>query len=133
MEPTLTTSPANRTSSVLDYLLGLVSGRPADGRLAAKIDAVHALGLVRDGATLLDVRERNEWKSGHAPQAVHIPLGEVAQAGRRLPQDRRVVVVCASGARSNVAARQLRVLGYDATSLSGGLSAWQRAGGEVTR
>ncbi|MGO1341150.1 MAG: rhodanese-like domain-containing protein [Cellulosimicrobium funkei] len=44
-----------------------------------------------------------------------------------------VVVVCASGMRSRTAARQLRSLGYAATSLSGGLGAWQAAGGAVRR
>jgi len=41
------------------------------------------------------------------------------------------VVMCASGMRSRTAAKQLRALGFDAASLSGGLSAWQRAGGAI--
>ncbi|WP_449385147.1 rhodanese-like domain-containing protein [Cellulomonas soli] len=104
-----------------------------DGRLRASVDATRALELVREGAAVLDVRERSEWKTGHAPQAVHVPLGEIETAPRRLRQGTPVVVMCASGMRSRTAAKRLRALGYDATSLSGGVAAWQRAGGAVRR
>ena len=97
------------------------------------MNAARALDLVKEGATLVDVRENNEWKSGHAPRAVHIPLGQIDQGARRLTKTRPVVVVCASGMRSRTAAKQLRALGYEATSVSGGMAALQRAGGEVRR
>jgi rhodanese-related sulfurtransferase len=135
MELTLTTSPTPTPApSFLQRLQRLFGGgAPADGRLAAKIDATRALDLVKDGATLLDVRESSEWKSGHAPGAIHIPLGDIDQAPRRLHKGRPVVVVCASGMRSRTAAKHLRELGYDATSVTGGMAAWQRAGGAVRR
>lgn len=119
------------TPSVLDRLQELFGGQPADGRLGSKIKAARALDLVRGGATLLDVRENSEWKSGHAPGAVHVALGEIDKAPRRLPQGRPVVVMCASGMRSRTAAKHLRGLGWDAASLSGGIAAWQRAGGQI--
>jgi len=128
-----TSSTPDHTPSVLDRVRRLFGGRPADGRLGPKVDATRALELVRDGATLLDVRERHEWKAGHAPGAVHVSLGDIDQAPRRLPHGRPVVVVCASGMRSRTAAKQLRGLGYEAASLSGGMTAWQRAGGAVRR
>jgi rhodanese-related sulfurtransferase len=106
-------------------------GTPADGSLGSKIKAERALELVRGGATLLDVRENSEWKSGHAPGAVHVALGDIDKAPRRLRQGRPVVVMCASGTRSRTAAKHLRGLGWDAASLSGGMMAWQRAGGEI--
>ncbi|WP_448074038.1 rhodanese-like domain-containing protein [Georgenia yuyongxinii] len=104
-----------------------------DGRLGARVSAARAVDLVRDGTAMLDVRERREWKSGHAPQAVHVPLGEIEKAPRRLTPGKPVVVVCASGMRSRTAAKQLRSLGFDAASISGGMAAWQRAGGVVRR
>jgi len=128
-----TSSTPDHTHIVLDRLHRLFGSRPADGRLGSKVDAAHAVELVRDGATLLDVREREEWRSGHAPGALHIPLAQIDQAAGRLHQGRPVVVMCASGMRSRTAAKHLRGLGYDAASLSGGMSAWQRAGGEVRR
>ena len=111
----------------------IFGGQPADGRLRPKVKVAQALELVRDGATLLDVRENGEWKSGHAPGAIHVPLGDIDKAARRIKQGRPVVVMCASGMRSRTAAKHLRSLGYDATSLSGGMAAWQRAGGAVRR
>ena len=130
----MTTSPTSRpTPSFIDRLRTLFGGQPADGRLRPKVKVAQALELVRDGATLLDVRENGEWKSGHAPGAIHVPLGDIDKAPRRIKQGRPVVVMCASGMRSRTAAKHLRSLGYDATSLSGGMAAWQRAGGAVRR
>jgi rhodanese-related sulfurtransferase len=59
------------------------------------------------------------------------PTSSVLARLRRLHQGRPVVVMCATGMRSRTAARHLRGLGYDAASLSGGIGAWQRAGGTV--
>jgi rhodanese-related sulfurtransferase len=109
----------------------MFGGAPADGSLGSKLKAERALDLVRGGASLLDVRENSEWKSGHAPGAIHVPLGEIDKAAKRLPKGRPVVVMCASGMRSRGAAKHLRGLGFDAASLSGGIGAWQRAGGEI--
>jgi rhodanese-related sulfurtransferase len=134
MEPTVTnpSTPAPSPKlSVLDTMRRLFGGGRADGTLGSKIRAERALEAVRGGATLLDVRESNEWKSGHAPGAIHVPLGEIDKAPRRLRQGRPVVVMCASGMRSRTAAKHLRGLGWDAASLSGGIGAWQRAGGVV--
>ena len=125
------TPTSSSRPSVLDRLRRLFGGQPADGRLGSKVKAARALDLVREGATLLDVRENREWKSGHAPGAIHVALGNIDQAPRRLKQGRPVVVMCASGMRSRTAAKHLRMLGYDAASLSGGIGAWQRAGGAV--
>lgn len=119
--------------SLLDRLLGLFGRGADDGRLGSSVNAARAVSLVADGVALLDVRERGEWRAGHAPQAVHVPLGEIDKAPRRLKQEQPVLVVCASGMRSRTAAKQLRGLGFDAASVSGGMSAWQAAGGAVRR
>ncbi|HEY5553826.1 MAG TPA: rhodanese-like domain-containing protein [Cellulomonas sp.] len=129
---TTTPTPA-QNPTLLDRARRLFGGGPDDGRIRPTVNATRALELVKDGATLVDVRESSEWKSGHAPRAVHIPLGQIDQGARRLTKSRPVVVVCASGMRSRTAAKQLRTLGYEATSVSGGMAAWQRAGGEVRR
>lgn len=107
--------------------------RGDDDGLPTTVDGPTAVRLVRDGAGLLDVRERSEWSTGHAPQAVHVPLGSIDTAPRRLTRDAPVVVMCASGMRSRTAAKRLRAAGVQATSLSGGISAWQAAGGAVRR
>jgi rhodanese-related sulfurtransferase len=128
-----TSSTPSPTASVLDRLRTLFGGQPAQGRLGSTVRAGRALELVRSGVTLLDVRENSEWRSGHAPGAIHVALGNIDQAPRRLRRDRPVVVMCASGMRSRTAAKHLRERGFDAASLSGGMAAWARAGGAVRR
>jgi rhodanese-related sulfurtransferase len=92
-----------------------------------------AMELLAAGAVLIDVREPDEWRTGHASRARHIPLTRLDREARRLSTDTPVVVMCASGMRSRGAAAQLRAAGYRATSLSGGLAAWRAGGGSVTR
>jgi rhodanese-related sulfurtransferase len=77
---------------------------------------------------LLDVREHDEWQAGHIEGSQHIPLGELGERVGELPTGRRIVAVCRSGARSGVAVRGLRQLGYDAENLDGGVTAWTKAG-----
>ncbi len=79
-------------------------------------------------AVLVDVREAEEWVSGHAPQAVHIPLGELTERVAELPDDRRVLVVCHAGGRSARATAWLVGQGYDAVNVDGGMVDWARAG-----
>ncbi|WHM34324.1 rhodanese-like domain-containing protein [Streptomyces sp. BPPL-273] len=81
-------------------------------------------------AVLLDVRERPEWKAGHAPGAVHAPLTGLA-AGASLPvgaQGGPLVVICRSGHRSQQAAKLLAERGADAVDVKGGMNAWAAAG-----
>lgn len=92
-----------------------------------------AIDLVRDGATLLDVRENSEWNAGHVPGSVHVPVRNVTQqAPKRLPKGRPVVVACRTGSRSRGVTRILREKGIEAYSLSGGLAAWESAGGRIS-
>ncbi|MER6425937.1 rhodanese-like domain-containing protein [Streptomyces sp. NPDC001137] len=81
-------------------------------------------------AVLLDVRETPEWNAGHAPDALHLPLSRLA-AGASLPaaaQGRPVVMICRSGHRSQQAAKLLAGRGVQVTDVTGGMSAWARAG-----
>lgn len=88
--------------------------------------------MLRSGATLLDVRENPEWNAGHIPGAVHVPVKNVSsQAIKRLPKGRPVVVTCRTGARSRGATRILREKGVEAFNLSGGMAAWESAGGRL--
>jgi rhodanese-related sulfurtransferase len=106
---------------------------PAPGELpdVPGIDVTGTLSLLEGDAVLLDVRERKEWDAGHAPHAVHIPLGELSEATARMGGQRRVVVVCRSGRRSTFATAALRAAGVDAVNLTGGMQAWRDAGAEL--
>ncbi|MCP9210442.1 rhodanese-like domain-containing protein [Streptomyces sp. NEAU-Y11] len=81
-------------------------------------------------AVLLDVRETPEWRAGHAPGALHLPLTRLL-AGAALPetaQGRPVVAICRSGHRSQRAATLLDARGVDAVDVTGGMNAWAAAG-----
>jgi len=80
------------------------------------------------GAYLLDVREPEEWEAGHAPGAVHIPLGELGARYTELAPDRPLYVICRSGNRSGHAAQALAGAGWDASNVSDGMIGWQAAG-----
>jgi len=75
--------------------------------------------------TILDVREPDEWESGHIPQAKHIPLGQLESRLHELDPNEETVVVCRSGGRSNVACEFLSDLNYNVINMPGGMTAWQ--------
>lgn len=92
-----------------------------------EIDATEAAHLADTGEVLLlDVREDDEWTSGHAPQAIHLALGTLDP--ETVPRDRPVIAVCRSGNRSGNAAQALAAVGYDVRNLTGGMNAWAAAG-----
>ena len=83
-------------------------------------------------ALLLDVREPDEWDAGHAPNAQHIPMGELAERLAELPQDDTVYVVCRGGGRSERATQYLNQNGWDAVNVAGGMRSWAAAGRPMT-
>ena len=93
-----------------------------------EIDPGTGNALVEGGALLLDVRNDDEWVVGHAPAAVHMPLGALSERHTELPTDRRIVVICRSGGRSARATEALVGAGYDAVNLAGGMQAWAALG-----
>ena len=92
--------------------------------------ALHGRG---EDAVFVDIREPNEWNLGRLPGALFIPRGTLeGQIEQRVPRDRRVVLYCASGNRSALAADVLQQMGYaDVASLAGGIRGWVDAGGEI--
>jgi rhodanese-related sulfurtransferase len=81
-----------------------------------------------EGAYLLDVREDEEWAAGHAPDAVHIPLGELGGRAEQVPRDQEVYVICRSGSRSAYAAQALGAGGWNAANVADGMLGWESAG-----
>ncbi|MEY9214504.1 rhodanese-like domain-containing protein [Thermobifida halotolerans] len=94
---------------------------------AASIPVVEVNAVPEDGY-LLDVREDDEWRAGHAPGAVHIPLGELARRAGEIPRDAQVYVVCRVGGRSAQAVQVLNEAGWRTANVAGGMSAWALAG-----
>ncbi len=86
-----------------------------------------------ESLVLIDVREQNEWNLGHAAPAMYIGRGVLeSQIESRVPRDANVVLICASGNRSALAARTLGEMGYsNVASMAGGFRDWVASGGEV--
>lgn len=104
------------------------------GTIATLEPAALAPRLAAGDVTLVDVRNRSEWESGHLPHALHIPLGHLAARLAEIPRDRPIVVQCQSGARSAIAASHLQRLGVvDVHDLLGGFQRWSAERREVVR
>ena len=82
-------------------------------------------------ATLLDVREPDEWAAGHAPGARHLPMSELTGRLDELPDDDPLYVVCRSGGRSARVVAYLANQGYPAVNVEGGMLSWAGQGREV--
>jgi rhodanese-related sulfurtransferase len=95
-------------------LLGkvLLTRRAPANVVAAKLQA---------GATVVDVRSEVEFRGGAYRGAINVPLQVLSQRLGKIPKDRPVVVYCASGSRSAMAARILKKAGYADVSNAGGL------------
>lgn len=84
----------------------------------------------REKAAVIDVCEEGEFAAGHVTGSKNIPLSQLEERLPALVKNKAtpVVLVCASGARSNRAVAIARKLGYDnAQSLAGGMKAWREA------
>lgn len=79
------------------------------------------------GVTLLDIRTDKEYKQGHIPGSLHIPLDEIGNKAKKLRKDKEMVVYCQSGNRSIWAIKRLMGMGFTHLShLKGGYHAWKR-------
>ena len=100
---------------------------PSPEPLPLEIEPAELAGL-RSGSqdyALLDVREPLELAICGLPEALHLPLGELAGRERELPRDRLLIVFCHTGRRSLLATQYLRRLGLNqAVNLRGGVGAY---------
>ena len=89
--------------------------------------------LSRPNAHLIDVRDHEEWDSGHLDGALSVPLEQLrADPERELPQDATLVFICAKGSRSLTAAKLAERFGFASVyNVDGGTAACARAGFEL--
>ena len=90
------------------------------------IDGLRA--ALAEGATLIDVREPQEYAEAHVPGAVLIPMGQLPGRLGEVPADGPVYVICRSGNRSGAMGPLLDAHGYDSVNVLGGTVAWVQAG-----
>ena len=99
-----------------------------------QVDAEQAKALLgKSGVVFLDVRDQNEVNLGRIPNAVHISRGNLeTKIEAVVPRDAEVVIYCASGNRSALAADTMQQMGYaNVCSLAGGIRGWAESGGEI--
>jgi rhodanese-related sulfurtransferase len=98
--------------------------KPAD--LKALIDA-------RNGdAVIVDVRDESEFKEGHIPSAINIPVETFALRSETLPKEKKIIVYCNTGGRSYTAYRKLMKLAYPTIAQTLFVD-WKEAGMTVER
>ena len=108
---------------------GPATASAAATTLPLTVGVAQAAALKDQGAFVLDVREPNEWATGHIRGATLIPLGQLADRRGEVPLDRIVLVVCHTGNRSAQGRDILRQAGFtNVTSMTGGMAAWIAAG-----
>lgn len=84
----------------------------------------------RENAVFLDIRDEGEYKTGHIPEAIHIPLRQVNERIRELEKhkERPVIAYCRSGSRSTGVGSILKKHGFENVyNLAGGITAWGTA------
>ena len=85
---------------------------------------------IRDEFILIDVRECDEWFSGHIPEAMHVPRGILERDIEKLITNKEepLVLYCGGGYRSALACDNLQKMGYkNVKSLKGGIRDWKKA------
>lgn len=106
-------------------LLELLFGKPVPSLNPAELNIKLNNGR---RPVVIDVRQPDEYRSGHIAGAKLIPLGELGHRVQELPKNKEIVCVCASGNRSGSATRILIKAGLNAANMKGGMFAWRRAG-----
>jgi rhodanese-related sulfurtransferase len=98
----------------------------SDGEI--EVAPERAAELIRDGIQLVDVRETYEVEAGRIEGSRHIELERLASQAETLDKDAPVLFYCRLGARSAMAAQAFRRAGYDAYTMTGGLTEWHEQG-----
>lgn len=99
-----------------------------------RISPEEAKEMLQNGAVIIDVREQHEYDSGHVPGATLIPVNTVYKRREELPKDKDVLLICAVGQRSALAAEMAAAAGLTRLfNVEGGTEAWIKAGEPVER
>jgi rhodanese-related sulfurtransferase len=83
---------------------------------------------ISSGTTVVDVRTTSEFRAGHIPGSLNVPMDEIESRLEDVPKGRPVVLVCASGNRAEITRGLLAGRLGETVCLEGGFEAWERAG-----
>ncbi len=109
-------------------LLVLVLGRQflaQRGVVNIPADEVKRRLEAREKLVVVDVREEHEYRAGHIPGAILVPLSRLEHESKKLKKDAELVLVCRSGNRSVTAYHKLKALGFaNLKNMPGGMNRW---------
>jgi rhodanese-related sulfurtransferase/glyoxylase-like metal-dependent hydrolase (beta-lactamase superfamily II) len=120
--------------SIVGYLRDGISALEARTDLmtgTTRVTPAEAAAALASSAppVVLDIRAPKEWQKSHIDGSVNIPLNHLLERIDEVPRDRPVLVHCAGGYRSSIAAGLLQQHGrHNLTELTGGITAWEAAG-----
>ena len=80
-----------------------------------------------DNTVVVDVRRDDEWVTGHVSGAIHVPIDDLPGRMDEVPQDKKLLFICAAGVRSGLACEIAASMGYDSENLyniEDGTPAW---------
>jgi rhodanese-related sulfurtransferase len=94
----------------------------------AAMSSNRVVGLINQGAKVIDIRDSANFDAGHIVDAVNISGPElVGEQGKKLKKAKSLILVCDNGTKSGQSATTMRKEGFENTfSLQGGMAAWQR-------
>ena len=96
-----------------------------------QLNVNEAVRLMNDNdVVVLDVRESNEYNTGHIRDSIHIPMTSLVKRLTELDKfkNKQILAYCRSGSRSNSACRTLSKQGFETVSnLAGGIMSWSNA------
>jgi rhodanese-related sulfurtransferase len=79
-------------------------------------------------AVMIDVREPDEWQAGHAPDAQHLPMSQLAERLAEVPDAEPLYVICRSGSRSARVVAFFNQQGRSSVNVAGGMQSWATQG-----
>jgi len=89
-----------------------------------------------DNTVVVDVRRDDEWVTGHVSGAIHLPVDDLPGNMDQVPQDKKVLFICAAGVRSGLACEIAASMGYDSENLyniEDGTPSWIAGGHPTSR
>jgi rhodanese-related sulfurtransferase len=102
-----------------------LAGMLAENALAGDMPLADWERIGDTDALIVDVREPDEFRAGHVPRSINLPLSELRLRFEELPRDRELWLCCGVGQRAYYATRFLAQHGYQARNLSGGWATYQ--------
>lgn len=89
------------------------------------IDKMTAKENLKNGYKIIDIRDKNSFKSGHIKGALNIPLAELSSRLNELDKKKNYMVICYVGGSSKTASKILYKAGFNVQNISGGMKSWE--------